>query len=116
MPGVKNHQGTKRGHGSSRMKTAEGRGAAFLEALSSVWLMFEALQAYLVSNCALVAERVEGVAFLLAAKHLYGLKSLNYICINISVAERQRYYVHCIYSDTRVRQFTSKEALRFELQ
>jgi DNA-binding CsgD family transcriptional regulator len=78
--------------------------------------MFEALQAYLVSNCALVAERAEGVAFLLAARHLYGLTSLNYICINISVAGRPRYYVHCIYSDTRVRQFTSKEALRFELR
>src|ERR1700745_3550447 len=78
--------------------------------------MFEALQAQLVSNCALVAERAEGVAFFLAARHLYGLTSLNYICINIAVAERSRYFVHCIYSDTRVRQFTSKEALRFEFQ
>jgi DNA-binding CsgD family transcriptional regulator len=78
--------------------------------------MFEALQAQLVGTCALVAERAEGVAFFVAARHLYGLTSLNYICVNISVADRSRYFVHCIYSDTRVRQFTSKEALRFELQ
>lgn len=84
--------------------------------LSSVWLMFEALQAHLVRNCALVAERAEGVAFFLAARHLYCLTSLNYICINISVAERSRYFVHCIYSDTRVRQFTSKVPVRFEFQ
>jgi DNA-binding CsgD family transcriptional regulator len=84
--------------------------------LSGVWLMFEALQAHLVRNCALVAERAEGVAFFLAARQLYCLTSLNYICINISVAERSRYFVHCIYSDTRVRQFTSKEPVRFEFQ
>jgi DNA-binding CsgD family transcriptional regulator len=84
--------------------------------LSGVRLMFEALQAHLVSNCALVAERAEGVAFFLAARHLYCLTSLNYICLNISVAERPRYFVHCIYSDTRVRQFTSKEPVRFEFQ
>ena len=78
--------------------------------------MFESLQAHLVSNCALVAERAEGVAFFLAARQLYGLTGLNYVCINISVAERSRYFVHCIYSDTRVRQFTSKEALHFEFQ
>jgi DNA-binding CsgD family transcriptional regulator len=78
--------------------------------------MFEALQAQLVSNSALVAERAEGVAFFVAARHLYGLTSLNYVCVNISVADRSRYFVHCVYSDTRVRQFTSKEALRFELQ
>lgn len=78
--------------------------------------MFEALQAHLVSSCALVAERAEGVAFFLAARQLYGLTSLNYVCINIPVAERSRYFVHCIYADTRVRQFTSKEALRFEFQ
>ncbi|MBV9560368.1 MAG: helix-turn-helix transcriptional regulator [Bradyrhizobium sp.] len=87
-----------------------------ISVLSTVWLMFEAVQAHLVGNCTLVAERSEGVAFFLAARHLYGLTSLNYICINISVAERSRYFVHCIYSDTRVRQFTSKEPVRFEFQ
>jgi DNA-binding CsgD family transcriptional regulator len=78
--------------------------------------MFEGLQAHLSSHCALVAERAEGVAFFLAARDLYRLKSINYVCINISVAERSRYFVHCIYSDTRVRQFTSKEPVRFEFR
>jgi DNA-binding CsgD family transcriptional regulator len=78
--------------------------------------MFEALQAHLVTRCALVAERTEGVAFFLAAKELYRLASINYVCMNISVAERSRYFVHCVYSDTRVKQFTSKEAVRFELK
>lgn len=94
-------------------KDGDGPSAVFPYYLS-VWLMFEALQAHLVGNCALVAERPEGVAFFVAARHLYSLTSLNYVCINISVAERSRYFVHCIYSDTRVRQFTSKEPVRFE--
>jgi DNA-binding CsgD family transcriptional regulator len=76
--------------------------------------MFEALQAHLIGHCALVAERAEGVAFFLAAKDLYRLANIHYACINISVAERSRYFVHCVYSDTRVRQFSSKEPVRFE--
>jgi DNA-binding CsgD family transcriptional regulator len=78
--------------------------------------MFEALQAHLLRHCTLVAERAEGVAFFLAAKNLYRLANISYACINISVAERSRYFVHCIYSDTRVRQFTSKEPVRFEFK
>ena len=78
--------------------------------------MFEALHAHLISHCALVAERAEGVAFFLAARDLYRLTSINYACINISVADRSRYFVHCVYSDTRVRQFTSKEPVRFEFK
>jgi DNA-binding CsgD family transcriptional regulator len=76
--------------------------------------MFEGLQAHLIGHCALVAERAEGVAFFLAAKDLYRLANIHYACINISVAERSRYFVHCVYSDTRVRQFSSKEPVRFE--
>jgi len=78
--------------------------------------MFEALQSHLVGHCALVAERAEGVAFFLAARQLYRLKSISYVCINISVAERSRVFVHCVYSDTRVKEFTSKEPVRFELK
>ena len=78
--------------------------------------MFEALQAHLINHCELVAERAEGVAFFLAARNLYGLTNINYACINISIAERSRYFVHCVYSDTRVRQFTSKEPVRFEFE
>jgi DNA-binding CsgD family transcriptional regulator len=76
--------------------------------------MFNAINAYLVSHCELVGERAEGVAFFSAAKNLYRLASINYACINISVGDRARYFVHCIYSDTRVQEFTSKEPVRFE--
>jgi DNA-binding CsgD family transcriptional regulator len=76
--------------------------------------MFKAINAYLVSHCELVGERAEGVAFFSAAKNLYRLASINYACVNISVGDRARYFVHCIYSDTRVQEFTSKEPIRFE--
>ena len=76
--------------------------------------MFKAIDAYLVSHCELVGERAEGVAFFSAAKNLYRLASINYACINISVGDRARYFVHCIYSDTRVQEFTSKEPIQFE--
>jgi DNA-binding CsgD family transcriptional regulator len=78
--------------------------------------MFEALHAYLADHCALVAERAEGVAFFLAAKDLYRFTSINYACINISVVERPSYFVHCVYSDAHVKQFTSKEPVRFEFK
>ena len=78
--------------------------------------MFETLHAYLTSHCSLVAERAEGVAFLRAAKDLYRLASVNYVCINISVGARSRYFTHCVYSDTCVKQFTSIDAVRFNLR
>jgi DNA-binding CsgD family transcriptional regulator len=78
--------------------------------------MFQALQAHLISHCALVAERADGVAFFLAARDLYRLTNISYACVNISVAERSRYFVHCFYSDTSVKQFTSKEPIRFEFK
>jgi DNA-binding CsgD family transcriptional regulator len=77
--------------------------------------MFETLQADLLNHCTLVAERTAGVAFFSAAKALYRLASIDYICINISVAERSRCFVHCVYSDTSVKEFTSREAVRVEL-
>jgi DNA-binding CsgD family transcriptional regulator len=77
--------------------------------------MFEALEDHLDGHCVLVAERAEGVAFFLAARDLYGLTSISYVCINMSLAERSKYFVHCVYSDTRVREFSSKEPVRFEL-
>ena len=78
--------------------------------------MFEALHAHLVSHCSIVAERAEGVAFLRAAKELYQLASINYVCINISATGRPSCFAHCIYSDTGVKQFMSKEALRLEFK
>jgi DNA-binding CsgD family transcriptional regulator len=78
--------------------------------------MFESLHTCLFSQCAVVAERAEGVAFFRAAKDLYGLASINYVCVNISIAGRSRYFTHCVYSDTCVKQFTSNDPVHFELK
>ena len=78
--------------------------------------MFETLHATLLTRCALVAERAEGVAFFRVAKDLYGLASINYVCINISVSGRAKYFTHCVYSDACVKQFASNDAIRFEIK
>ena len=78
--------------------------------------MFESLHTCLLSQCAVVAERAEGVAFFRAAKDLYELASINYVCVNISMAGRSRYFAHCVYSDTCVKQLTSNDPVRFELK
>ena len=81
------------------------------------WLsMFETLHSTLLTQCALVAERAEGVAFFRVAKDLYGLASINYVCINISVSGRAKYFTHCVYSDTCVKQFASNDAIPFEMK
>ena len=81
------------------------------------WLsMFETLHATLLTRCALVAERAEGVAFFRVAKDLYGLASINYVCINISVNARVRYFTHCVYTDACVKQFASNAAIQFEMK
>jgi DNA-binding CsgD family transcriptional regulator len=74
--------------------------------------MFETLQAHLDSCCSLIAERAEGVAFFRAAKDLYRLGSIKYVCINISTIGRSKYCTHCVYSDTCVKQFSSPDAIR----
>ena len=78
--------------------------------------MFETLHAALLTQCALVAERAEGVAFFRVAKDLYGLASINYVCINISVSARARYFTHCVYTDACVKQFASNAAIQFEMK
>jgi DNA-binding CsgD family transcriptional regulator len=81
------------------------------------WLsMFETLHATLLTQCALVAERAEGVAFFRVAKDLYGLASINYVCINISVNARARYFTHCVYTDACVKQFASNAAIQVEMK
>jgi DNA-binding CsgD family transcriptional regulator len=81
------------------------------------WLsMFETLHATLLTQCALVAERAEGVAFFRVAKDLYGLASINYVCINISVNARARSFTHCVYTDACVKQFASNAAIQFEMK
>jgi DNA-binding CsgD family transcriptional regulator len=74
--------------------------------------MFEKLHAHLDSCCSLVAERNEGVAFFGVAKDLYRLASINYVCINILISGRSKYFTHCVYSDTYVKQFMSSDAIR----
>jgi DNA-binding CsgD family transcriptional regulator len=76
--------------------------------------MFEKLQAHLDGCCSLIAERTEGVAFFRAAKDLYRLVSITYVCINIPVAGSLKYRTHCVYSDTFVKQFTGPDAIRIQ--
>jgi DNA-binding CsgD family transcriptional regulator len=73
--------------------------------------MLDALHSHLVSHCSLVAERAEGAAFLRAAKDLYGLTGLKYVCINLPAGGRSRYFAHCVYSDVSVQQFRASEAI-----
>jgi DNA-binding CsgD family transcriptional regulator len=96
-----------------RMARASG---GFFAGLRVAFLMFESLHACLLSQCALAAERPEGVAFFRAAKDLYQMASISYVCINISIGGRSRYFTHCVYSDTCVKHFTSNHAIRFELK
>jgi DNA-binding CsgD family transcriptional regulator len=80
-----------------------------------IWFsMIDALHIYVVSHCSLVAERAEGAAFLRAAKDLYSLVSVKYLCINLSAPGRSRYFTHCIYSDTSVQQFRSSDAIHYQ--
>jgi DNA-binding CsgD family transcriptional regulator len=74
--------------------------------------MFEKLHAHLDSYCSLVAERNEGVAFFGVARDLYRLASINYVCVNILISGRSKYFTHCVYSDTYVKQFMSSDAIR----
>ena len=50
--------------------------------------MLDALHTYVVGHCSLVAERAEGAAFLRAAKDLYNLIGLQYVCINLPAGGR----------------------------
>jgi DNA-binding CsgD family transcriptional regulator len=76
--------------------------------------MLDALHNYLVGHCSLVAERAEGAAFLRAAKDLYSLIGLKYVCINLPAGGRARYFTHCVYSDASVQQFRSSQPICFQ--
>ena len=77
--------------------------------------MFETLHATLRMQCAPVAQRADGVAFL-SSKRFVRIGSISYVCINISVSGRARYFAHCIYSDTCVEQFASNSVIPFEMK
>ena len=76
--------------------------------------MFDALITQLVSHTSMVAQRAEGVAFFRVAKDLYRLASVTYFCANIPIVAREKYYAHCVYSDTYVKQFMSHNPLHLD--
>jgi DNA-binding CsgD family transcriptional regulator len=73
--------------------------------------MYGPILALLEGQSSLVIERHEGVAFFKAAKDLYRLNDVTYICANLSVSAHQKHFTHCFYSDTRIKQFASKTPL-----
>jgi DNA-binding CsgD family transcriptional regulator len=76
--------------------------------------MFDKLITQLASQSSRIAQRPEGVAFFRAAKDLYRLASITYVCVNIAVVPRRNQYAHCVYSDTCVKQFMSRSPLHID--
>lgn len=58
-----------------------------------------------------IQERAEGIAFLKVAKSLYPLEAVGYLGLNIPFGAQRRRFVHCAYSDARIRQCASHDAL-----
>jgi DNA-binding CsgD family transcriptional regulator len=65
--------------------------------------MFETLFTKLVSGSAVEARRDEGAAFLKAAKDLYRVDCVGYLCLNLPVGARSPQFGACAYSDASVR-------------
>jgi DNA-binding CsgD family transcriptional regulator len=76
--------------------------------------MLDPLLTQLEGQCSLLLERPQGVAFFKAAKDLYRLSEVTYICANLCVSSR-KHFTHCFYSDTSVKQFASQVPLRLSL-
>ncbi len=67
--------------------------------------MFDNVFDEIVAPCSGLEERAEGVAFFRAAKSLYsGISRISYLGINIPVESRRNHFLHCVYSDCRVKQ------------
>jgi DNA-binding CsgD family transcriptional regulator len=60
-------------------------------------------------------ERAEGAAFFRAAKDLYRLRDMTYVCVNIPIVSRKKSYMHCLYSDSSVKQCMSEQRVDAEL-
>jgi DNA-binding CsgD family transcriptional regulator len=58
-----------------------------------------------------VTQRPQGVAFLNAAKELYGLAEIGYACINIPILQGERRHSHCVYTGTFMGQWVSLQTL-----
>lgn len=56
----------------------------------------------------------EGVAFLKAAKALYGLSEISYLALNVPLPRQSNRFLHCTYSESGIRQKSSALALGVE--
>jgi DNA-binding CsgD family transcriptional regulator len=74
--------------------------------------MFDFLAPEFGTAASMVSHRSEGAAFLRAAKDLYTLNSLTYLCVNLPVRSRRNAFAHCLYSDSCIKQFMSGQQLR----
>ena len=73
--------------------------------------MFDAAFHSLVGE-ATIEERHEGVAFFKVAKSVYrNISSIAYLAVNIPIATHRNRYLHCAYSDTRVKQAISPKRI-----
>ena len=75
--------------------------------------MFERLLKTLANN-ACVTHRQQGVAFLSAAKELYGLTEVAYSGINIPILTGVRQYSHCVYTSAFMGQWISPQVIGTE--
>lgn len=58
-----------------------------------------------------VTQRPQGVAFLNAAKELYGLAQIGYACVDIPILQGERRYSHCIYTGAFMGQWVSRQTV-----
>lgn len=73
--------------------------------------MIDPLLLQIEGQSSLLIDRAEGVAFFKAAKDLYCLSQITYVCANLVVSS-QKHLTHCFYSDTCVKQFASQSPLK----
>lgn len=62
-----------------------------------------------------IHRRPDGVAFLKASKELYAVSSIAYMGLNIEIPARRGHYLHCAYSDSRVKHCTTLERVSIAL-
>lgn len=72
--------------------------------------MFDALLKTLATHTC-VTHRPHGVAFLSAAKELYGLAAVAYACTNIPILQGERRYSHCVYTSASMGQWISPQPI-----
>jgi DNA-binding CsgD family transcriptional regulator len=61
-----------------------------------------------------VTHRPQGVAFLSAAKELYGLTEVAYACANIPILKGERRYSHCVYTSACMDQWITSQMIGME--